>query len=73
MNEQLPYPLVPMGVDLRDFWYLPLDALRLRDSELAIEASPGKTGDLMRYDVRLMVDTGGAMDASLAALKNPAA
>jgi hypothetical protein len=35
-----PDPLVPADVDLRDFGYMPLDALRLRDSELAIEASP---------------------------------
>lgn len=35
----LPEPLVPPNVDLRDFGYMPLDALRLRDSELAIEAS----------------------------------
>lgn len=35
-----PEPLVAADVDLRDFGYMPLDALRLRDSELAIEASP---------------------------------
>lgn len=35
-----PDPLVPAEVDLRDFGYMPLDALRLRDSDLAIEASP---------------------------------
>jgi len=41
VNETtLPAPLVPAEVDLRDFGYMPLDALRLRDSELAIEASP---------------------------------
>lgn len=31
----LPAPLVPAEVDLRDFAYLPLDVLRLRDSDLA--------------------------------------
>jgi hypothetical protein len=39
-DTALPAPLVPAEVDLRDFGYMPLDALRLRDSELAIEASP---------------------------------
>lgn len=38
--SQLPKPLVPANVDLRDFGYMPLDALRLRDSDLAIESSP---------------------------------
>lgn len=33
-------PLVPAGVDLRDFGFMPLEVVRLRDSELAIEASP---------------------------------
>lgn len=40
MTASLPEPLVPPDVDLRDFGYMPLDALRLRDSDLAIEASP---------------------------------
>lgn len=40
MIEPLPGPLVAPEVDLRDFGYMPLDALRLRDSEIAIEASP---------------------------------
>jgi Protein of unknown function (DUF1376) len=33
------YPLVPPEVDLRDFAYMPLDVLRLRDSDLAAEAT----------------------------------
>lgn len=32
-------PLVPSEVDLRDFAYMPLDVLRLRDSDLAAEAT----------------------------------
>jgi hypothetical protein len=38
MIEQ-PDPLVPTDVDLRDFGYMPLDVLRLRDSDLASLAS----------------------------------
>ncbi len=38
-DAKLPDPLVPAEVDLRDFGFMPLDALRLRDSDLAIEAS----------------------------------
>lgn len=32
-------PLVPINVDLRDFPYMPLDVVRLRDSELATTSS----------------------------------
>lgn len=35
----LPAPLVPPDVDLRNFGYMPLDVLRLRDSDLAALAS----------------------------------
>jgi hypothetical protein len=35
----LPDPLVPAEVDLRDFGFMPLDVLRLRDSDLATLAS----------------------------------
>ena len=34
-----PAPLVPAEVDLRDFGFMPLDVLRLRDSDLAALAS----------------------------------
>lgn len=37
MNN-LPEPLTPADCDLRDFAYMPLDAVRLRDSDLAIKA-----------------------------------
>ena len=40
MIEDLPDPLVGAGVDLRDFGYMPLDVVRLRDSDLAILARP---------------------------------
>ena len=33
--SDLPAPLVPADVDLRDFPFMPLDVLRLRDSDLA--------------------------------------
>jgi hypothetical protein len=39
MTIQLPAPLVPPEVDLRDFGFMPLDVLRLRDSDLAALAS----------------------------------
>jgi uncharacterized protein YdaU (DUF1376 family) len=39
MTKQLSDPLVPADLDLRDFGFMPLDVLRLRDSELAIESS----------------------------------
>lgn len=35
----LPEPLVPADVDLRDFAFMPLDVLRLRDSDLATLAT----------------------------------
>jgi hypothetical protein len=38
MNE-LPNPLTPADCDLRDFPYMPLDVLRLRDSDLAARTS----------------------------------
>ena len=40
MTENLPAPLVPAGVILRDFAYMPLDVVRLRDSDLVAEVSP---------------------------------
>lgn len=36
----LPAPLVPPEVDLRDFTFMPLDVVRLRDSDLVAETSP---------------------------------
>ncbi|WKZ84189.1 YdaU family protein [Ralstonia pickettii] len=38
MND-LPNPLTPADCDLRDFSYMPLDVLRLRDSDLAARLS----------------------------------
>ena len=35
MTEHMPAPPVPAEVDLRDFAFMPLDVLRLRDSDLA--------------------------------------
>lgn len=35
MTEHLPAPIVPADVDLRDFAFMPLDVVRLRDSDLA--------------------------------------
>ncbi|MDE1999937.1 MAG: DUF1376 domain-containing protein, partial [Burkholderiales bacterium] len=35
MTMQFPAPLTPPEVDLQDFAFMPLDVLRLRDSELA--------------------------------------
>ena len=49
MSENLPEPLVPAEVDLRDFSYMPLDVVRLRDSCLAITA----TGEEFRCAVLL--------------------
>ena len=40
MAEPLPPPLVPAGTNLRDFAYMPLDVVRLRDSDLVAEVSP---------------------------------
>jgi hypothetical protein len=49
MTGALPAPLVPSEVDLRDFGFMPLDVLRLRDSDLATVA----TGDEFRAAVLL--------------------
>lgn len=38
-SGERPDPLVPPEVDLRDFGYMPLDVLRLRDSDLATLAT----------------------------------
>ncbi|MBN9497845.1 MAG: DUF1376 domain-containing protein [Alphaproteobacteria bacterium] len=40
MTDALPPPLVPADADLRDFAYMPLDVVRLRDSDLAALAGP---------------------------------
>lgn len=40
MTEQLPAPLVPPEVDLRDFQYMELDVRALRDSRFAAEVKP---------------------------------
>lgn len=45
----MPAPLVPAEVDLRDFGFMPLDVLRLRDSDLATDA----TGDEFKAAVLL--------------------
>jgi hypothetical protein len=37
--QDAPKPLVPFEIDLRDFPYMPLDVVRLRDSELAVVLS----------------------------------
>ncbi len=47
--SDLPAPLVPADVDLRGMPFMPLDVARLRDSDLAIEAS----GDEFRAAVLL--------------------
>ncbi|MGB3432407.1 DUF1376 domain-containing protein [Achromobacter sp.] len=36
--QQSPAPLTPPDCDLRDFAFMPLDVLRLRDSDLAVKA-----------------------------------
>jgi len=38
MNDVLPEPLVPAGIDLSDFTFMPLDVRRLRDSRIAATA-----------------------------------
>lgn len=38
--SDLPAPLLSADVDLRDFAFMPLDVVRLRDSDLAAEESP---------------------------------
>ncbi len=47
--SELPAPLVPAEVDLRDFAFMPLDVVRLRDSGLTAKAS----GDEFRAAVLL--------------------
>lgn len=47
--SELPAPLVAVDVDLRDFAYMPLDVVRLRDSEIATKAK----GDEFRCAVML--------------------
>src|SRR5258707_15247488 len=37
--QDAPKPLVSFDIDLRDFPYMPLDVVRLRDSELAVVLS----------------------------------
>jgi len=37
-----PYPLVPPEVDLRDFGFMPVDVVRVRDSRLNAEQSPAE-------------------------------
>jgi len=37
-KSNLPAPLVPADCDLRDFAFMPLDVVRLRDSDLAVTA-----------------------------------
>lgn len=49
MSEQLPEPLVASEIDLRDFGFMPLDVLRLRDSDLMALA----TGDEFKAAVAL--------------------
>ena len=39
-DTDLPPPLVPPDVDLRDFAFMPLDVVRVRDSDLAAEETP---------------------------------
>ena len=48
-NQELPDPIVPPEVDLRDFAFMPLDVVRLRDSGLTAKAS----GDEFRAAVLL--------------------
>lgn len=40
MSAELPEPLVPAEVDLRDLQWMPLDVTRLRDSGLASDETP---------------------------------
>ncbi len=40
MSEELPAPLTPPDCDLRDFPFMPLDVVRLRDSDLAGHENP---------------------------------
>jgi hypothetical protein len=47
MNEEFPSPPIPADCDLRDFAFMPLDVVRLRDSDLA--ATPN--GEVFRAAV----------------------
>lgn len=47
--KELPDPLTPADCDLRDFSFMPLDVVRLRDSDLSVHA----TGDEFRCAVLL--------------------
>jgi len=49
VTDQLPDPLVPAEVDLRDFGFMPLEVVRLRDSDLAALS----TGDEFKAAVLL--------------------
>lgn len=40
MSTSAPAPLVPFDCDLRDFAFMPLDVVRLRDSDLAANETP---------------------------------
>lgn len=40
MTEPMPAPLTPADCDLRDFPYMPLDVVRLRDSDLSGHENP---------------------------------
>ena len=40
MTDALPVPPVPPEVDLRDFGFMPVDVVRVRDSQLNAEQSP---------------------------------
>lgn len=49
MTDHLPAPPLPASVDLRGFPYMPLDVVRLRDSEIAVKTK----GDEFRCAVLL--------------------
>lgn len=42
MTDSLPSPPVPPEVDLRDFGFMPVDVVRVRDSQLNAEQSPAE-------------------------------
>lgn len=42
MTDALPVPPVPPEVDLRDFGFMPVDVVRVRDSQLNAEQSPAE-------------------------------
>ena len=48
-HNELPAPLVPEEIDLHDFRFMPLDCVRLRESEVALRVS----GDEFRCAVML--------------------